>query len=238
MSKPVFTYRGLSDAEKIDILNQYEKLCYKLANYYYRKNPKLYEVDDYFQIARIGLLRAINLYQGDKGSKFITYATASIKRVIVREMNVAANKKYVDHVVLSSDLKVNTGEYVKNQSAASVVGEDTILSTVSNRQKQKNEYSDNNAQEQELVDNVFINGIIDYVMTSKLFGEPERTVFRNRIMPILIGEPIVYTQSDLSHLMDVSQEYVCLLEKRVRTALQVYVGKAGITVEDGKLTVL
>ncbi len=59
------------------------------------KNFPRREIDDYIQVGRIGLLKAIRTYNGAKG-KFSTYAYVCIRNEMLREYN--KNKKH-NHII-------------------------------------------------------------------------------------------------------------------------------------------
>ena len=232
-----FLYRNEDDRVKSELIVQYTPLCHKLAKKYHAYYPTLYEYDDWFQIAQIGLLKAINTYQGEKGAKFITYATIVIKRHLLQEINTKTNQEYIKKVTVSADIKPGQKFLNKNRNMSEAPpGEDVVLSAVAYKQKTaENHTQDAGEEEDEMLNNILIDDIIDYVALSKLFSEMERTIFRLRIEPTLKGEPISYTQSDVSHIVGKSQEYVCLLEKRVRGAIQVYIAGRGLTIIDGHI---
>lgn len=67
-------------------LKQYEPLLHKLSNQYYQKvNKAIFEKDDLFNIAYIGLDKAVKTYKDDKGATFFTYAYFLIKRELYNQ---------------------------------------------------------------------------------------------------------------------------------------------------------
>lgn len=236
MGKRKFVYRNEPDSVKNELVLQFAPMCHKLAKRYYGYYPTLYDYDDWYQIAQMGLFKAINTYEEGKKAKFITYATIVVTRYILYEINKVGNQEYIKRETVSADIKPGMGYLDKNRNMSDAPpGEDVVLSAVAYKQK-SNDNPYIAEEEEERVNQILINDIIVYVEEkSKLFSGIEKTIFRLRIKPVLMGEPIGYTQADVSHIVGKSQEYVSIMEKRVRTAIQLYMAGKGITVTDGHL---
>jgi len=67
---------------KGQILKKYELLCHKLARKFRFTSPNA-DHDDLFQEAQIGLLKAVESYQSDKGASFMTWAFYAVRGAIV-----------------------------------------------------------------------------------------------------------------------------------------------------------
>lgn len=215
-----FTYRSLSMDEKEKIIRQYENLCHKLAHRHQAMRPGLYDHADWFQLAQEALFKAINTYKEEKGVKFITYATKVISRRLMEEVKSAKNKQYLAFTTLSADMYFmdNTEDSQLSGMAFNVDGGKFVCI------------------EEEKINEFLIQDAIRYVNTSRLFDDRERYIFHCRIEPELLGEPKKKTQYQISCDLGCSQEYVCVMEKKIRESLQIYIGSAGFTVRNGRLT--
>ena len=187
-----FKYRNEPESVKNELIVQFTPLCHKFARKYYSSYPTLYEYEDWFQIAQMGLLKAINEYIEEKGVKFITFATVVIKSYMLQEINIKSNREYVKRVTLTASLKPGQG-FEKNRDVGDTQeGEDKVLSHVAYKKKSDNKYAGPlDAEEDEMLNNILIGDIIGYIGRSKIFTEMERTVFNLRIKPNLVGEPIL-----------------------------------------------
>jgi RNA polymerase sigma factor (sigma-70 family) len=73
---------GDTQAEQAMLL-RYDPLCHRLARKYFTSGM---EYDDVLQEARLGLLRAVRLFNPEKGANFITYAYIAIRRNVARSL--------------------------------------------------------------------------------------------------------------------------------------------------------
>ena len=86
-------------------LEQYEPLLHKLSNLYYQKvNKTLYEKDDIFNIAYLGLDKATKTYEDDKGKTFLSYAYTMIIREIYTE-TVGRSSKDIENTQFNNAAK-------------------------------------------------------------------------------------------------------------------------------------
>lgn len=215
-----FTCRNLPMYEKEKIIKQYEKLCHALAHKHQAMRPGLYDHEDWFQIAQEALFKAINTYKEEKGVKFITYATKVISRRLMEEVKSTKNKQYLASTTLGADMY-----FMENT-------EDNQLSGMAfNMDEGRFAYI-----EEEKLNEFLIQDAIRYVKNSRLFDDREKYVFCCRIQPDLLGEPKQKTQYQIACELGCSQEYVCIMEKKIKQSLQIYIGSAGFTVCNGRLT--
>lgn len=74
------------------VLAQHERLVQMLASKYHQLYNQRYDLDDFAQAARIGILEAVRTYDPDSGNKFITHAynkaKFSIGRMLRRDTGV------------------------------------------------------------------------------------------------------------------------------------------------------
>lgn len=63
------------------------RLVYKIANDFFKKNPQAGPLEDIIQEGKVGLMKAIEKYDPDRGYKFSTMAFAWIRQSVMRETN-------------------------------------------------------------------------------------------------------------------------------------------------------
>lgn len=224
-------YRGLPDNEKLQIMEQYTNMCHELAHLGFNIAPGLYDYEDWFQICNEYLWNAINTYEDNKGAKFITFAYNVIRRRVIYEANRTRNKEYYTSTITMGNYN-NKGDSLSTGS--SPVKESTVDEVISSfafkrdRNKHIREEEDTDIE-------MLIEKILVFMKKTEVFSEREKTIFELRIKPTLVGEAVEYTQYSLADMLNVSQEYVCATEKRIKEGLQIYIGSLGYTLEQGHL---
>lgn len=83
----MYTANGTIDQEQY--LTEFAPLVKRIAHHMMAKLPACVQVDDLIQAGMIGLLDAINRYQGSLGAKFETYAVQRIRGAILDELRQA-----------------------------------------------------------------------------------------------------------------------------------------------------
>lgn len=83
----MYTATGVLDKEQH--LTEFAPLVKRIAHHMMAKLPACVQVDDLIQAGMIGLLDAIDRYQGSLGAKFETYAVQRIRGAILDELRQA-----------------------------------------------------------------------------------------------------------------------------------------------------
>jgi RNA polymerase sigma-B factor len=76
-------YETRSPAARDQVVNSYQGLAYSLANRFAQRGE---ELDDLNQVALIGLLKAIDRFDPDRGAELTTFATATILGELKRHL--------------------------------------------------------------------------------------------------------------------------------------------------------
>src|ERR1700739_3271671 len=76
-------YESRSTAARDEVVNSYQGLAYSLANRFAQRGE---ELDDLNQVALIGLLKAIDRFDPDRGAELTTFATAMILGELKRHL--------------------------------------------------------------------------------------------------------------------------------------------------------
>ena len=127
-------YTATGTVDKQQYINQYAPLVRRIAHYMMAKLPASVQLDDIVQAGMIGLLDAINRYQGSLGAQFETYASQRIRGAILDELrqadwlprSVRKNMRRIDAVIstleqrlgraptereLAQEMDISLGEY-------------------------------------------------------------------------------------------------------------------------------
>lgn len=127
-------YTAAGTVNKQQYLSQFAPLVKRIAHYMMAKLPASVQLDDIVQAGMIGLLDAINRYQGSLGAQFETYASQRIRGAILDELrqadwlprSVRKNMRRIDAVIsaleqrlgraptepeLAQEMGVTLGEY-------------------------------------------------------------------------------------------------------------------------------
>lgn len=85
-NKIIAEKRILTQQQKTEILEKYGDVCKTIAYKYVRIVGRGLDFEDLVQAGMMGLLRAAESFDNEKGTKFITYAQFWIKKYILREV--------------------------------------------------------------------------------------------------------------------------------------------------------
>lgn len=107
-------YTAAGKIDKQQYLNQFSPLVRRIAHYMMAKLPASVQLDDIVQAGMIGLLDAINRYQGSLGAQFETYASQRIRGAILDELrqadwlprSVRKNMRRIDAVISSLEQRL------------------------------------------------------------------------------------------------------------------------------------
>lgn len=143
--------------------------------------------EDLLSIGTIGLIKAVNTFNADKGSRLATYAAKCIDNEIL--MMLRSEKKYSRDVSIFEPIGVDKdGEAVSLVDVVEVDGKD-------------------------VAETVILNQEIRYLyeIFEKCLTEKERTVIVMRYG--LFGNK-EYTQREIAQKLDISRSYVSRIEKK------------------------
>lgn len=143
--------------------------------------------EDLLSIGTIGLIKAVNTFNADKGSRLATYAAKCIDNEIL--MMLRSEKKYSRDVSIFEPIGVDKdGEAVSLVDVVEVDGKD-------------------------VAETVILNQEIRYLyeIFEKCLAEKERTVIIMRYG--LFGNK-EYTQREIAQKLDISRSYVSRIEKK------------------------
>ncbi|MCC8060881.1 MAG: RNA polymerase sporulation sigma factor SigK [Clostridiales bacterium] len=152
-----------------------------------------YDMDDLLSVGTIGLIKAVNSFHMDRGSRLATYAAKCIENEIL--MLLRAGKKYSREVSLYEPIGLD-----KDGEAVSLVD---VIET------------DNH----EILENLILDQDIRelYRAYSSCLQDQEKTVIRLRYG--LFGKK-AHTQREIAAAMGISRSYVSRIEKRALEKLR------------------
>lgn len=147
-----------------------------------------YDMEDLLSVGTIGLIKAVNTFHPDRGSRLATYAAKCVENEIL--MLLRANKKYSREVSLFEPIGVDKdGETVSLVDVIEMENKET-LETIILRQDIKELY--------EAFDNCL--------------KDNEKTIIGMRYG--LYNKGKEYTQREIADLMGISRSYVSRIEKK------------------------
>jgi len=141
--------------------------------------------DDLFSIGTIGLIKAVDTFNDNKGVKIATYAARCIENEIL--MHLRANKKNYQNMSLSDSIGLDKDG-----------GEITLMDVVSTK-------------DEEIKEKLFFNDRM-MILSNKLniLSELEK-----EIIDLRYGiNGVQYTQKDVAKKFNISRSYVSRIEKR------------------------
>ena len=155
------------------------------------ENTGIY-IEDLISIGTIGLIKAINTFDGDKNIKIATYASRCIENEILMHLRKVSGQR----TEVSFDEPLNTDWDGNELLLSDVLGseEDTVCREV-----------------EEDVDRQLLGEAIDCL------GERERQIILMRFG--MRGYP-PYTQKEVADRLGISQSYISRLEKRILQQLR------------------
>ena len=157
------------------------------------------EADDLISAGSIGLIKALNSYNLDKGASLSTYAARCIENEIL--MLLRAGKKHI--AVDSLDETLGTDSDDNDISLMDTIpqkDEDGVFCKVNNS---------------------MLMETIDRIMKQQL---SQREYFVVKYRYGLNGSP-AYTQREVAEMLDISRSYISRIEKKALTILRAYLDK-------------
>lgn len=152
-----------------------------------------YETEDLLSVGAIGLIKAVDTFNPDKGSRLGTYAAKCVENEIL--MLFRANKKYSKEVSIYEPIGTDKdGETVSLMDILELEGKEALEQVILN-QDIKNLYES-------------INNILN---------ETEKTVIRMRYG---LFESKEYTQREVAKVLGISRSYVSRIEKKALEKLK------------------
>ena len=171
----------------------------RLVAHIVKKYSNTAEADDLISAGSIGLIKALNSYNLEKGASLSTYAARCIENEIL--MLLRAGKKHI--AVDSLDESLGTDSDDNDISLMDTIpqkDEDDVFGKV------------NNSMLMETIDNI---------MKQKL---SEREYFVVKYRYGLNGSP-AYTQREVADMLDISRSYISRIEKKALQILRAYLDK-------------
>ena len=154
-------------------------------------DPSPQEIEDMISIGSIGLLKAINTYQENKGTRLATYASKCIENEILMHLRATKNEKTELHLYDPLNTEEDEGEV----SYIDIVrGEEPDVAEVVTARVQAE----------------------DVLTRLDVLDEKEREVLEYRYG--LSGKP-QKTQREIAKMLGISRSYVSRLEKRALSKL-------------------
>lgn len=156
--------------------------------------------DDLISIGTIGLIKAVNTFNYDKGTKFATYASRCIENEILmhfRAVKKTANDVYISEPIEGGDREGN------NISIIDIVSDDECI-----------------------IDSIDLKLKIDNLYK---FIEERLSIREQKIIKLRYGlnGGIPLTQSEVSKRLNISRSYVSRIEKKIITVLKKEFEKRG-----------
>lgn len=177
-------YRGGDSKAREELINRNMRLVAHIVKKYQNSE---YEMEDLLSVGTIGLIKAVNTFNIEKGSRLATYAAKCVENEIL--MLFRAGKKYSKEVSIYDPIGTDKdGETVSLMDVLEVEGRD-VVEQIINRQDVKRLYD------------AYENSLKDM----------EKTVLRMRYG--LFGEK-EYSQREVAQVLGISRSYVSRIEKK------------------------
>lgn len=171
----------------------------RLVAHIVKKYSSTSEADDLISAGSIGLIKALNSYNLDKGAGLSTYASRCIENEIL--MLLRANKK---HIVVDS-----LDETLGSDSDDSDI---SLMDTIPEKDEDDVFFK---------VNNTLLMETIDKIMQQKL---TKREYFVVKYRYGLNGSP-AYTQREVADMLNISRSYISRIEKKALSILRTYLDK-------------
>lgn len=247
------------------ILDQNYKLVASMVRRYecqakYKAN---YDLDDLMQEGMLGLMKAIDRFDPDKGYMFSTYATHWIRQAIgrfadnnsgavripvyrlqsIRALRILAQKEGLDEDDYESIAKVSGYSVEKVQDLLA----DDLLPTSLDREVKENERGDSTFKDlylyeeeegyKEILDNAALNDLIDLINKSCKGEKKYPDVLLYRLGLKEFDDNIngdVPTLQEIADKYGVSREYIRLVERKQMKKFKRFIRIKGITFNELK----
>lgn len=152
-----------------------------------------YEMEDLLSVGTIGLIKAVNTFKSEKGSRLATYAAKCVENEIL--MLFRANKKYSKEVSIYEPIGTDKdGETVSLMDILELEGKEALEQVILNQDIKNLHESINN-----------------------ILNETEKTVIRMRYG---LFESKEYTQREVAKVLGISRSYVSRIEKKALEKLK------------------
>ena len=171
----------------------------RLVAHIVKKYSSTAEADDLISAGSIGLIKALNSYNLDKGASLSTYASRCIENEIL--MLLRSNKKHIAVDSLDETLGTDSDD-----------NDISLMDTIPQKDEDSVFYKVNNSM---LMDT------IDKIMREKL---SEREYFVVKYRYGLNSSP-AYTQREVADMLDISRSYISRIEKKALQILRAYISK-------------
>ena len=150
-------------------------------------------VDDLFQIGCIGLIKAINTYDTDKGSKLVTYASRCIENELL--MRLRQERKEVREISLYEPIGTDReGNEISLMDVIRIDEEDVLLNVITSESLRN-------------IDDLF----------TEVLDDREQQVIALRYG---LYDNQELTQKEISNLLHISRSYVSRIEKKALLKLR------------------
>jgi len=171
----------------------------RLVAHIVKKYSSTAEADDLISAGSIGLIKALNSYNLEKGASLSTYAARCIENEIL--MLLRANKK---HIAVDS-LDETLGTDSDNNDIS-------LMDTIPQKEEDDVFFK---------VSNSMLMETIDKIMQQKL---SKREYFVVKYRYGLNSSP-AYTQREVAEMLDISRSYISRIEKKALQILRAYIDK-------------
>jgi len=171
----------------------------RLVAHIVKKYSSTSEADDLISAGSIGLIKALNSYNLDKGASLSTYAARCIENEIL--MLLRSNKKHITVDSLDEALGSDSDD-----------NDISLMDTIPEKDEDDVFFK---------VSNTILMETIDKIMKQKL---SKREYFVVKYRYGLNGSP-AYTQREVADMLDISRSYISRIEKKALTILRTYLDK-------------
>ena len=171
----------------------------RLVAHIVKKYSSTAEADDLISAGSIGLIKALNSYNIEKGAGLSTYAARCIENEIL--MLLRANKKHIAVDSLDETLGSDSDD-----------NDVSLMDTIP--EKDEDDLFAN-------VNNSMLMETIDKIMREKL-NQREYFVVKYRYG---LNHSPAYTQREVAEMLDISRSYISRIEKKALQILRAYIDK-------------
>ncbi|MBQ8522935.1 MAG: RNA polymerase sporulation sigma factor SigK [Clostridia bacterium] len=171
----------------------------RLVAHIVKKYSSTAEADDLISAGSIGLIKALNSYNLDKGASLSTYSARCIENEIL--MLLRSNKKHIAVDSLDEALGSDTDD-----------NDISLMDTIPEKDEEDVFLKVNNSMLMET---------IDKIMKQKL---SKREYFVVKYRYGLNNSP-AYTQREVADMLDISRSYISRIEKKALSILRTYLDK-------------
>lgn len=171
----------------------------RLVAHIVKKYSSTSEADDLISAGSIGLIKALNSYNLEKGASLSTYASRCIENEIL--MLLRSNKKHIVVDSLDEALGSDTDD-----------NDISLMDTIPEKDEDDVFFK---------VNNTILMENIDKIMQQKL---SKREYFVVKYRYGLNNSP-AYTQREVADMLDISRSYISRIEKKALNILKAYLDK-------------